>query len=160
MYYVTLWGWRKDFFRKTLNSVLPLYYLVYFSFARFTYICKLFLPIIRYQYFQGFNLRKVFYLFLPVYIYRSPTLGHATMYHRTLAVSSFVLLLQATLSVCRSVRFEIDLTWQTHAPDGNPREMILMNGQFPGPQLNLQYGDRVEVDIVWPSPAPITVDRS
>jgi FtsP/CotA-like multicopper oxidase with cupredoxin domain len=41
-------------------------------------------------------------------------------------------------------RFEVELTWQTGAPDGVPRKMIFTNGQFPGPQLNLVEGDKVE----------------
>lgn len=42
------------------------------------------------------------------------------------------------------VKFEIDLTWETNALDGVPRQMILMNGQFPGPPLQLVQGDEVE----------------
>lgn len=49
------------------------------------------------------------------------------------------------LSLCAHVFFEINLTWETRAPDGQPRNVILINGQFPGPQLNLDYGDDVEV---------------
>ena len=49
------------------------------------------------------------------------------------------------LSLCAHVFFEITLTWETKAPDGQPRKVILTNGQFPGPQLNLDYGDDVEV---------------
>ena len=49
------------------------------------------------------------------------------------------------LSFGAHVFFEIDLTWETKAPDGQPRNVILSNGQFPGPRLELDYGDDVEV---------------
>lgn len=45
----------------------------------------------------------------------------------------------------KNVHFDIDLTWQKGAPNGNTREMIFMNGQFPGPELRLEQGDDVEV---------------
>ena len=51
----------------------------------------------------------------------------------------------ASLSLCSRVHFEANLTWETRAPDGNPRQIILTNGQFPGPALELDYGDEVEV---------------
>ena len=42
------------------------------------------------------------------------------------------------------VRFEIDLTWEPISPDGFTRNGILINGQFPGPQLNVNQYDDVE----------------
>lgn len=51
----------------------------------------------------------------------------------------------APLSLCAHVFFEINLTWEIRAPDGQPRYVILSNGQLPGPQLTLDYGDDVEV---------------
>jgi len=62
--------------------------------------------------------------------------------------SLFWLALQAPLSFSANVYFELDITWETYAPDGNPRQMVLMNGQFPGHQLNLDYGDSVEVETL------------
>lgn len=50
----------------------------------------------------------------------------------------------APLSLCAHVFFEINLTWEIRAPDGQPRYVILSNGQLPGPQLTLDYGDDVE----------------
>jgi hypothetical protein len=44
-----------------------------------------------------------------------------------------------------NVRFDLDVTWAAGAPDGNQRQMILMNNQFPGPQLTLNHGDYVQV---------------
>lgn len=55
------------------------------------------------------------------------------------------LLAYASRSLCKNVYFEISLTWGPGAPDGQPRNMIYTNGQFPGPQLTLDYGDNVEV---------------
>ena len=60
-------------------------------------------------------------------------------------VSLFLLVLHITLSCGRLIQFRLDLTWETYSPDGNLRQMVLMNGQFPGPQLNLDFGDDVEV---------------
>lgn len=60
------------------------------------------------------------------------------------------LLVYAPLSLCAHVFFEINLTWEIRAPDGQPRYVILSNGQLPGPQLNLNYGDDVEVSHLLP----------
>ena len=57
----------------------------------------------------------------------------------------FSLVLYASSSFCSLVPFDVDLTWESKAPDGNARQMILTNGQFPGPTLELDYGDEVEV---------------
>jgi FtsP/CotA-like multicopper oxidase with cupredoxin domain len=64
-------------------------------------------------------------------------------------VSIRLLLLTLFASVCyaRRVQFDLRLTWETGAPDGQPRQMVKMNGQFPGPQLNLNYGDSVEFHV-------------
>ena len=61
--------------------------------------------------------------------------------------SAFWLLAAATRSLCANVHFEINVTWDQGAPDGQSRKMIFTNGQFPGPQLTLDYGDNVEVGI-------------
>ncbi|SPO07734.1 related to laccase precursor [Cephalotrichum gorgonifer] len=42
-------------------------------------------------------------------------------------------------------KFELTLEWKKHAPDGFERDMILVNGQFPGPLLEITEGDDVEV---------------
>lgn len=42
------------------------------------------------------------------------------------------------------VIFELLLTWGPVAPNGHVRNGILMNGQFPGPTLELNQGDDVE----------------
>jgi FtsP/CotA-like multicopper oxidase with cupredoxin domain len=45
------------------------------------------------------------------------------------------------------VRFPITLTWEKGSPDGFERDMIFMNGQFPGPTLEMNEGATVEV--IW-----------
>lgn len=49
------------------------------------------------------------------------------------------------LSWAKQVHFDLNLTWQKGAPDGNARDMIFMNDQFPGPELRIDQGDGVEV---------------
>jgi FtsP/CotA-like multicopper oxidase with cupredoxin domain len=44
-------------------------------------------------------------------------------------------------------RFELNLTWDTRAPDGVERKQALVNGQFPGPPLLMDEGDNVEVTV-------------
>ncbi|KAK3358827.1 Cupredoxin [Lasiosphaeria hispida] len=44
-------------------------------------------------------------------------------------------------------KFELTITWEVFAPDGFPREMALINGGFPGPTLDINQGDDVEVLI-------------
>lgn len=43
------------------------------------------------------------------------------------------------------VTHTLTLTWETGAPDGQSREMIFTNGQFPAPALTFDEGDDVEV---------------
>ena len=42
--------------------------------------------------------------------------------------STFALLAAATRSLCANVHFEISLTWEKGAPDGQSRDMIYTNG--------------------------------
>ncbi len=42
-------------------------------------------------------------------------------------------------------KFELSLTWETYNADGLPREMILVNGQFPGPVLEINQDEEVEI---------------
>lgn len=51
----------------------------------------------------------------------------------------------AGIAQAAQVYFSLDLTWETGAPDGAPREMIFINGQFPGPPLIMDEGDDVTV---------------
>lgn len=42
-------------------------------------------------------------------------------------------------------KFELTLTWERYAPDGFARDIVLINGQHPGPVLEMNQGDNVEV---------------
>lgn len=44
-------------------------------------------------------------------------------------------------------QFELNLTWESGAPDGVAREQFLINGQFPGPPLYMDEGDNIEVTV-------------
>jgi FtsP/CotA-like multicopper oxidase with cupredoxin domain len=43
--------------------------------------------------------------------------------------------------------FKLELTWGKGAPDGFVRDMIFINGQFPGPLLEIPQGDWVEIEV-------------
>lgn len=45
------------------------------------------------------------------------------------------------------VKEELTLTWEWAAPNGQAREMIMMNGQFPGPTFTWDEDDDVEVVV-------------
>lgn len=46
-----------------------------------------------------------------------------------------------------TARFKLELSWGRRAPDGVERDMILVNGQFPGPTLEITEGDDVVVEV-------------
>ncbi|KAH8879443.1 multicopper oxidase [Thozetella sp. PMI_491] len=55
---------------------------------------------------------------------------------------------KSSLPPCTGPRtFELTLTWEDHAPDGFSRKMILINGEFPGPLLEINQGDEVQVTV-------------
>ncbi|KAL4809247.1 multicopper oxidase-domain-containing protein [Aspergillus unguis] len=56
-----------------------------------------------------------------------------------------------------TVSFNATLTWDDHQPAGIPRKMILVNGEFPAPELRLKQGDDVEFLVVNDMPFPATV---
>lgn len=47
----------------------------------------------------------------------------------------------------RVVKKTFDITWKTGNPNGNPRKLTHVNGQFPGPDLILDEDDWVEVTV-------------
>ncbi|KAI0594230.1 multicopper oxidase [Biscogniauxia sp. FL1348] len=49
-------------------------------------------------------------------------------------------------------RFELTLTWEKGAPDGFERDMFKINGQFPGPLLEINEGDDVVILVINESP--------
>jgi FtsP/CotA-like multicopper oxidase with cupredoxin domain len=66
------------------------------------------------------------------------------------------ILLQAALAVCTR-HFDLTLTWEKGAPDGVQRDMFKINGQFPGPPLELNEGDDVVVKVKNMSPYNTTL---
>ena len=57
------------------------------------------------------------------------------------------LLTVAATTCSKHIKHNLTLTWEVGSPNGQPREMIQMNGQFPGPELVWDEGDDVEVCI-------------
>ncbi|KAI0837705.1 multicopper oxidase [Hypoxylon sp. FL0890] len=53
--------------------------------------------------------------------------------------------------------FDLTLTWQKHAPNGVSRDMALINGQFPGPLLEVNEGDEVWITVHNKMPFPTTM---
>jgi FtsP/CotA-like multicopper oxidase with cupredoxin domain len=39
------------------------------------------------------------------------------------------------------------MTWGKGAPDGYERDMIYINGQYPGPLLDIRQDDWVEIEV-------------
>lgn len=58
-----------------------------------------------------------------------------------------VWLVHAVLTRAALSQHRLELTWGTGAPDGHEREMIFINGEYPGPLLDIQQGDWVEVEV-------------
>jgi hypothetical protein len=46
----------------------------------------------------------------------------------------------------KQVKHEMTLTWESGAPNGQARELIKMNGQFPGPAFIWDEDDDIEVN--------------
>ncbi|KAI3395649.1 hypothetical protein diail_1014 [Diaporthe ilicicola] len=53
--------------------------------------------------------------------------------------------------------FYLTVTWGTRAPDGNARDLFLINDQFPGPKLEMNQGDDVEIHFQNNSPFNTTI---
>lgn len=47
----------------------------------------------------------------------------------------------------RTVRYEFTITNMTMAPDGVEREVLAVNGQYPGPTIEANWGDYIEVTV-------------
>ena len=60
-------------------------------------------------------------------------------------LSWYSLVAVALASTCN---FKLEMTWEKGAPDGYDRDMIFINGQYPGPLLEIQQGDWVEIEVV------------
>lgn len=51
----------------------------------------------------------------------------------------------ASITQAAKVHYTLDLSWRNGAPNGVSRNMIFVNGEFPGPPLILDEGDDVTV---------------
>ncbi|KAJ8119084.1 hypothetical protein OPT61_g78 [Boeremia exigua] len=64
-------------------------------------------------------------------------------------LSSLILCLSfAAAAFAGQCNFNLELTYGKGSPDGYERDMIFINGQYPGPHLEIQQGDWVEVEVV------------
>lgn len=54
-------------------------------------------------------------------------------------------------------RFDFTITWDQNSPDGVKRNMFMVNGQFPGPKIELNEGDRVVVKLKNSTPFNTTI---
>jgi FtsP/CotA-like multicopper oxidase with cupredoxin domain len=50
-------------------------------------------------------------------------------------------------AVPKIVEYHWDIEENYHAPDGFTRKMFLVNGQFPGPKIEVNHGDVVKVNV-------------
>lgn len=69
----------------------------------------------------------------------------------------FLLLCFTEWASAATVYFAVNLTWATHTVTGVDREIILINGQYPGPELRLNQGDDVYFDVYNGCPFNVTV---
>ncbi|RBR07904.1 uncharacterized protein FIESC28_10477 [Fusarium coffeatum] len=68
------------------------------------------------------------------------------------------LLIQAlVVSATNTKKFDLKITWQDYAPDGFSRKMLLVNGQSPGPVLEIDQDDKVVVKVHNESPNELTI---
>ncbi|KAM5436482.1 Glc7p regulatory subunit [Microsporum ferrugineum] len=67
------------------------------------------------------------------------------MHGRSVWLTISLLTIAAREAAAKLVQEELTLTWSLGAPNGQPREMIFMNGQFPGPTFVWDEDDDVEV---------------
>ncbi|KAH7204506.1 multicopper oxidase-domain-containing protein [Fusarium oxysporum] len=54
-------------------------------------------------------------------------------------------------------KFDLTITWENYAPDGFSRKMLLVNGQSPGPVLEINQDDLVVVKVHNQSPEELTI---
>lgn len=54
----------------------------------------------------------------------------------------------ASVAVAGQCHFRLELTSGKGSPDGFERDMIFINGQYPGPLLEIKQDDWVEIEVV------------
>lgn len=52
------------------------------------------------------------------------------------------------IAIAGQFHFKLELTFKPGSPDGYERDMIFINGQYPGPLLEIQQDDWVEIEVL------------
>ncbi|KAK6074963.1 multicopper oxidase [Seiridium cupressi] len=86
-------------------------------------------------------------------------MGFLTILWACVLASPFVTSLTAALpsSYNNTRHFDLTLTWEKGAPDGYERYMFKVNGQFPGPLLEINEGNDVVIVVKNDSPYNTTI---
>lgn len=58
----------------------------------------------------------------------------------------------ASFSFAAQVKFQLNVTWAESTLVGTPKQQYLLNGESPGPALNINVGDSVEFEVLNNSP--------
>ncbi|PMD17252.1 multicopper oxidase [Hyaloscypha hepaticicola] len=66
-------------------------------------------------------------------------------------------ILPFSLSLDSPRQFQLTVTWENRSPDGFSRNMILVNGQSPGPAIEINEGEEVWVTVLNQMPFPTTM---
>jgi iron transport multicopper oxidase len=59
----------------------------------------------------------------------------------------FLLALQFIVATARTVYLNWDIDWVSAAPDGIHRPVVGINGQWPCPQIDINIGDELWIDV-------------
>lgn len=79
---------------------------------------------------------------------RCSSLTSPTSMSQAFTIMEVLLYLLLTTTANAALRkAELTFTWEPGSPNGQTRNMILTNGQFPGPNLIFDEGDQVEVTV-------------
>jgi hypothetical protein len=90
-------------------------------------------------------------------------LGTCKMYFSLSSLIFLPLLLQSFITSVSATywnntkKFDLTITWENYAPDGFSRKMLLVNGQSPGPVLEINQDDLVVVKVHNQSPEELTI---
>lgn len=80
------------------------------------------------------------------------SLTKAWLWSNALLSLASALTLPSPNNQTQTKKFELTVTWEKGAPDGFERELFKINGQFPGPKLEINEGDAVEILVKNRSP--------
>lgn len=67
----------------------------------------------------------------------------------TMIISYFLssLLVSSSITTARVVEYNWEVSYRTLSPNGIPKRMAVVNGQFPGPTMRASVGDTVRVNL-------------